>query len=293
MANASPPRRLERLAPAKINLGLHILRRRDDGYHDLETVFLHIGWADTVRVAPADTLVFTCSDASLPVDASNLCVRAALRLAEHAGIPPAAHIHLEKQVPYGAGLGGGSSDAASTLILLDALWKTRLSAESLHELAAGLGSDVPCFLGPTAQLGTGRGERLTPLEAYHFPFTLVVVKPAVAVSTADAYRWITPRDAGRPDLRALVTSNDLDRWRRALVNDFEAPVFTHHPELQVLQLGLLEAGAGYAALSGSGSAVFGVFDDARAAQAAADALAQAGLRCWCGGGYSSSSAGGM
>jgi len=278
---------LSRSAPAKINLGLHVLRRRGDGYHDLETVFLRIGWADVLQVSPDDSLRFSCSDPALPIDESNLCVRAARLLADHAGLLPSAAIHLEKTVPYGAGLGGGSSDAAATLVLLDALWNLGLEASSLHALATRLGSDVPFFLGPTAAYGTGRGERLAPLvdaagAPYRSPFTFVVVKPDVAVSTADAYRWIVPNETARPDLRTLVASNDLDRWRCDLVNDFEAPVFERYPVLQSVRDGLREDGAGYAAMSGSGSAVFGVFESAEAARISATRWTQAGFHGWCG-----------
>ncbi len=278
---------LRQNAPAKINLGLHVIRRRADGYHDLETVFLRIGWADTVTVAPADTLRFSCSDPALPADDSNLCVRAARLLAGHAGIPARASIHLEKWVPYGAGLGGGSSDAATTLVLLDTLWQLGLDAATVHKLAARLGSDVPFFLGPAAAYGTGRGERLTPLmdaadAPYRCPFTIVVVKPNVAVGTADAYRWIVPKETERPDLRALVAGNDLGRWRRELVNDFEEPVFERFPELRTVREGLLGDGAGYAAMSGSGSAVFGVFDSSERAHQSASRWTQAGYACWTG-----------
>ena len=258
---------LERHAPAKINLGLHVLRRRPDGYHDIETVFLRIPWYDTVRARPADTLTFTCSDPSLPVDEENLCVQAARRLTACAGVQRGAALHLEKRLPYGAGLGSGSSDAAATLLLLRDLWALDVPDTELARLAADLGSDVPFFLDGPAAYATGRGERLEPLvdpttgAPYACPFHVVVVAPAVHVSTADAYRAVTPSAAGRPDLKALVCSNDLARWRTALVNDFEAVAFSMHPELAQIKRTLLDAGAGYAALSGSGAALFGLFED--------------------------------
>ncbi|MEZ4702133.1 MAG: 4-(cytidine 5'-diphospho)-2-C-methyl-D-erythritol kinase [Rhodothermales bacterium] len=276
---------IARSAPAKINLGLHVLRRRPDAYHDLETVFLRIGWADAVQVEPAPDLRFTCSDPTLPADDANLCVRAARALAARAGVAPAARIHLEKRVPYGAGLGGGSSDAAATLRLLDALWNTGLGQADLHALAAGLGSDVPFFLGEPAAFGSGRGEILEPLtdpngEPYRCPYYLVVVKPDIAVGTADAYRWITPSAAGRPDLRALVAGNDLARWRLELVNDFEKPVFDRYPSLRAIRDGLLADGAGYAAMSGSGSALFGLFPSPESGRLAAIRWEHAGRHVW-------------
>ncbi|QXD15878.1 4-(cytidine 5'-diphospho)-2-C-methyl-D-erythritol kinase [Rhodocaloribacter litoris] len=277
---------LERLAPAKINLGLHVLCRRPDGYHDLETVFLRIGWADRLAARPGADLRMTCSDPALPTDERNLCVKAARALQRAFGVTHGAALHLEKHVPYGAGLGGGSSDAAATLLLLSDLWDLDAPPDRLHALAAGLGSDVPFFLGPEAAFATGRGEHLTPLmdpatgTPYRFPFALVVAVPPVHVATVEAYRLVRPRATGRPDLRAVVTSNDLARWRAELVNDFEAPVMAAFPGIRAAREVLLKAGAGYAALSGSGAAVFGVFEAEAAARAAAEAARQAGCRVW-------------
>lgn len=259
---------LERVAPAKINLGLHVLRKRPDGYHDLETVFLRIPWHDHLSVQPAAALSLTCSDPALPTDDTNLCLKAARLLAETCGVATGAALHLDKHIPYGAGLGGGSSDAAATLQLLAAHWHLSLPDGLLHALAARLGSDVPFFLGPPTALGTGRGEVLTPFD-YHFPFALVVAVPPVHVATALAYRLVRPHDTNRPDLRELVGSNDLARWRTTLVNDFEQPVFSAFPALGTVKTRLLHLGAAYAALSGSGSAVFGVFEDPHQARQAA------------------------
>lgn len=278
------PAALRRQAPAKINLGLHVLRRRADGYHDVETVLVPIAWQDRLTVEPAHRFRFTCSDAGLPTDDRNLCVRAARALAVHAGIEPRGALRLDKRVPHGAGLGGGSSDAAHTLRLLADFWQLEVPAEALHGLAAGLGSDVAFFLRDEALLATGRGEVLEPLaaEAYRLPFDLTVVMPPVQVSTAAAYALVRPSGDGRPDLRAVVRSNDLARWRRELVNDFEEPVLAGHPAIGRAKQRLLDAGAGYAALSGSGAAVFGVFErgeEARAAAAEAEAMSR-GARAW-------------
>ncbi len=277
---------LERLAPCKINLGLHVLRRREDGYHDLETVFLRLPWSDHLTARPAARITLTCSDPLLPTDEGNLCVRAARRLAGAYGVASGAALHLEKRVPYGSGLGGGSSDAAATLRLLSALWGLEPDEKALHEIAAGLGSDVPFFLGPPAACAAGRGERLTPLldaagkSPYTFPYELVVAAPEVRVSTAEAYRRVRPNAENRPDLCALVASNSLARWRAELVNDFEASVFEAYPAVQSVRDALLDAGAAYAALSGSGSAVFGVFDDPGSATAAAEAARATGHEVW-------------
>ena len=275
---------LKRQAPAKLNLGLHVLRKRSDGYHDLETVFLRILWADTLTARPAEQLTLTCSDSSLTTDETNLVMKTALALAEVCGVAQGAALHLEKRLPHGAGLGGGSSDAAATLRLLADLWKLDVAEATLHRLALALGSDVPFFLGAAAAHATGRGEVLTPLPGYHLPFWLVVVVPPVSVSTASAFARIRPHDTHRPDLRALVASNDLARWRTDLVNDFEAPIFETYPLIRTVKETLLEAGAGYAAMSGSGSAVFGVFEEEEQACAAAEAARQAEHRVWWGGG---------
>ncbi len=269
---------LERHAPAKINLGLHVLRKRPDGYHDIETVFLRIPWADRITAEPATDLSMTCSDPALPTDERNLCLQAAQRLAEAFNVDAGVVLHLDKTVPYGAGLGGGSSDAAATLEVLNLLWDVGAPHETLQTIGAEIGSDVPFFLQPErAAYATGRGEELRPLRdasgaPYRCPFALVVAVPPVQVSTPDAYRRVTPEGGDRPDLRAVVTSNDLARWRRELVNDFDAPIRAAHPEIQAVAHALTDAGAGYVSLSGSGSAVFGVYAETAAARTAAAAL---------------------
>ena len=270
-------------APAKVNLGLRVRRRRADGYHEIETVFAPLAWHDTVAAAPADALSLTCSDPALPTDGGNLVWQAAEALAGWAGIAPAAALHLDKRVPYGAGLGSGSSDAAATLRLLAELWGLDVPAAAMHALAAGLGADVPFFLVGRAASATGIGEALTPLAGadgapWRCPFWLVVAVPDAHVPTGPAYGWVTPDDAPRPPLAEAVLSDDLARWRRELTNDFEAPVVARFPAVGAALDGLRAAGAGWAAMSGSGSAVVGAFEGEGAARAAADALAAAGCR---------------
>ena len=277
-------------APAKLNFGLHVLRRRADGFHAIDTVMLRVGWSDRLSARygePGDGVTLTCSDASLPTDGGNLVVRAAEGYRSQLGEGLAkrnVHFHLDKRVPHGAGLGGGSSDAATALRLLHLLGDRvgDPAPEDLHRVAASVGSDVPFFLEAGPQRATGRGEVLEPLRhaggaAYRLPFSLAIVMPDVAVPTAGAYGLVTPNDAGRPDLAEVVLSNDLERWRRELVNDFQAPIAARHAEIrQALQL-MAGHGSGYAAMTGSGAAVFGVFErpeDARAAceEAVAGAL---------------------
>ena len=275
---------LSRPAPAKLNVGLHVLRRRPDGFHDLETVFLPIGWGDRLEAAPAEDLSLSTTDPALPADGRNLVVQAAEALRGWAGRALGARLHLDKRVPSGAGLGGGSSDAAAALRLLADLWGLRVPEPALHALALGLGSDVPFFLLGAPARATGRGEALTPLvrpsgEPYRCPFWLVVAVPPVHVGTAEAYGLVTPDDRDRPDLAAAVLSDDLGRWRSEVVNDFQAPVERAHPAVAEVRQRLVDAGAGYAGLSGSGSAVFGAFSAERRARAAARALGAA-ARVW-------------
>ena len=275
-----------RNAPAKINLGLHVLRRRPDGFHDIETVFLRISWQDVLRVEPSDHLTMSCSDPSLPTDERNLVMKAARLLQQRYGPSTGAHLHLEKRIPYGAGLGGGSSDAAAALRLLNDHWSLALGDEQLARHALELGSDVPFFLGAEAALGSGRGERLEPLidpqtdEPFRPPYALVVAMPEIGVSTGEAYAMMTPSEKGRPDLKEVVLSSDLSRWRRELTNDFEGPILSKYPEIAELKKALEAAGAGYAAMSGTGSAVYGFFTDDPAAAAAEEALRQTGHVTW-------------
>ena len=275
-----------RNAPAKINLGLHVLRRRPDGFHDIETVFIRIPWSDVLSVEPSSDLTLSCSDPSLPTDERNLVMKAALLLRRTYGASTGAHFHLEKRIPYGAGLGGGSSDAAAALRLLNDHWSLALGDDRLARHGLELGSDVPFFLGAEAALGSGRGEKLEPLidpqtdEPFRPAYPLVVVVPEIAVSTAEAYGAIMPRDTGRPNLKEVVLSRDLERWRRELINDFERPVLRNHPEIAELKKALESAGAGYAAMSGTGSAVYGFFTDTAAAAAAEEALRLSGHGTW-------------
>lgn len=269
------------LAPCKINLGLHVLRVRPDGYRDIDTVFLRIPWSDEIRLrSGVEGRGMTCSDPDLPVDEGNLCMAAALALAREARLEAGFHLHLEKHVPYGAGLGSGSSDAAAVLRGLGSVWG--VDPAVLPPLAADLGSDVPFFLGPPAARGRGRGELLEPLGGYVCPFYLVVVVPAVHVPTGPAYALVSPREDRGVDLEDLIRSNDLERWNRELRNDFQAPVAARWPEVQRVLDRVSAMGARFTAMSGSGSSVFGMCDSVATARAIALELADEGCRTWSG-----------
>ena len=270
-------------APAKINLGLHVLRKRPDGFHDVETVLHRIDWADTVTAQPAETLSMTCSDSALPTDRENLCMQAARRLAEAFEVSAGAELHLEKRVPYGAGLGGGSSDAAATLRLLNRLWSLDASPEDLHAIAAEIGADVPFFLNEVpAAYATGRGDEITALHAdaapYRIPFPVVVAVPPIEVATPEAYACVTPDDTDRPSLPSVVRANNPAHWREALANDFEAPIAAAHPEVARLRDWLRDGGAAYVSLSGSGGAVYGVFEHEAEAEVLLDAAPDGDVR---------------
>ena len=272
---------LSATAPAKINLGLCVLRKRTDGYHDLATVFHPIGWADTLTADHADTVSLTCTDLTLPSGEDNLVVRAASLLKASSGVDRGAIMHLTKALPHGAGLGGGSSDAATALQILCRLWSLDCTTTSLASLALDLGSDVPYFLQRCTAYAQGRGEMLSPLEDYRFPFSLAVVVNPIRISTAWAFRHVRVRETGRADLADVVRSNDLDRWRRELTNDFEEAVFSKWPVLRRTKSALLRAGASFASLTGTGSGVYGVFESHKCAEEAAQAAAARGCAIWC------------
>jgi 4-diphosphocytidyl-2-C-methyl-D-erythritol kinase len=245
----------------KINLGLKIIRRRTDGYHDLETVFYPIALTDAlelIRLPTTSPTAFTSYGAPIPGDpADNLCLKAwHLLKKDHPDLPP-VHIHLLKQIPIGAGLGGGSSDGAWTLRGLDQQFQLKLPAERLLDHAARLGSDCPFFIRNTPCLGTGRGDQLRPVQLDLSPFTLCLVDPGFHISTAKAFANCTPGENLIP-LQTLI-QRPIAEWRKTLVNDFEKPLFDLHPGLQTVKTTLYAAGALYASLTGSGSSFFGIF----------------------------------
>lgn len=276
---------------AKINLALRIHRRRVDGFHDLHTIFQSIELHDRVTIesrrGPFEIRGHT---PGLPLDRSNLIWKAAERLWAadgRSGEPNGVAITLDKHIPMQAGLGGGSSDAAAALIGLRRAWKMKLGPADLRAVAATIGSDVPFFLIGGTVLGLGRGEQLYPLEDLP-PLWTLLATPSFGIGTADAYTWW---DAARStgEVRQLPTVNKEIRsvfptWLalEPLVNDFESVVFERHEVLADLKAQLLAAGAAMAAVSGSGSTVFGVFATRRAADGAAarlkGRLVRAGLR---------------
>lgn len=243
---------------AKVNLGLHILRRRTDGYHDIETLFVPFyGMGDDLCVEPSGELEIRIDGCSWDPQ-TDLTVQAwRLLKADFADLPPVS-IRLAKHVPVGAGLGGGSADGAFALKCINSMFDLGLSDVDLRHYAARLGSDCAFFVDCRPMLGTGRGEVLEPFDLDLSAYEMRVEVPeGVAVSTREAYSGVRP-DASRQPLRDLL-KEPIEEWREIVVNDFEATVFPHHPEIAALKQRMYADGAIYAAMSGSGSAVWGLF----------------------------------
>ncbi len=248
-------------ANCKINLGLDILRRRADGFHDIETVMFPVrGLFDTVEVVRSGRSGATFSADGLAVDcdpADNLCLRAFRAMHDRYGVD-GVHIRLTKRVPFGAGLGGGSSDATAVIRALDALFGLHLTESESIACAVSLGSDTAFFVRNTPQLCTGRGEIMTPCPVSLAGMTLVLVKPDEGVSTREAYAGVSPCIPAVPLAERL--RRPVAEWQTMVANTFEPSVFAAHPVIREVKERLLAAGAVYAAMSGSGSAVFGLFD---------------------------------
>ena len=280
-------------ALAKVNLGLRILYRRPDTFHELRTVFQTISLADRLELQYArsrsTSVELTCSRPDL-AGPENLASRAAVRLLDAAGAKGRVRLHLEKHIPLGAGLGGGSSDAAAVLLALSSMLRPRPTWELLLRVARRLGSDVPYFLLGGRALGLGQGAEIYPLLEGP-PVWMVLAAPAIHVSTADAYRRLSPHltigswedkiDRFCSTVCAAERGYGLARdFSLDLENDFESIVFRMYPELEELKARLRRLGAHPALLSGSGSAVFGMFADRRQALRARDSLDLEGGRCF-------------
>ena len=248
--------------PAKVNLFLKVVARRPDGYHDLLTAFYPVNWHDILEIVPArgeeSTLTVSGRGVDCPPE-KNLVMRAYRALGEVAPLPP-VDIYLHKIIPDGAGLGGGSADAAFTILGLNNLFSLGLPAEEMARVAARIGADCPFFIYDRPMLATGIGDVFTPCEVRLTGVPVLIVKPDVHVSTREAYAGVTPRDPG-VDL-AEVLASSVGSWQGRLVNQFEESVFPAHPEIGALKEEILAMGAAYASMSGSGSAVFGIFPGA-------------------------------
>jgi 4-diphosphocytidyl-2-C-methyl-D-erythritol kinase len=245
----------------KINLGLHVIAKRDDGYHTIETCFYPVPWTDILEIIPSGEFAFTSSGLVIPgKESDNLCIKAYQLLQAHYNLEP-VKIHLHKVVPTGAGLGGGSSDAAFTLRLLNSIFDLKLGVPQLKELAAHLGSDCAFFIEDAPMLGSGRGEQLSPLPISLKGYYLVLIKPDIHVSTAEAYAGVKPQHPAHTV--SEIVARPIATWKDDLVNDFEKSVFKKFPAIEAIRNTLYQHGAIYASMSGSGSSVFGIFQSER------------------------------
>ncbi|MBR3500689.1 MAG: 4-(cytidine 5'-diphospho)-2-C-methyl-D-erythritol kinase [Bacteroidales bacterium] len=241
----------------KINIGLHVLRKREDGFHDIETLFYPVGaFRDELEIVPSDTFKIEIEGADWDPQ-SDLTAKAWRLLAEERGIGPVA-IRVRKGIPVGAGLGGGSSDCAFALKMLNELFSLGLSTVELEQYAARLGADCAFFIRNIPQWGSGKGDILRPAEIDLSNYEIRVELPeGVHVRTADAYKGLTPHEPAIA-LREAVT-RPVSEWRDCVVNDFEASVFPGHPGIAALKKRMYADGAIFASMSGSGAAVFGLF----------------------------------
>ncbi len=267
MARATPKKKSVRLrAFAKVNLCLHVMGKRPDGYHELRTIFQAISLHDTLEVSitpgsRALEIFMRSNDPKLPLGPENLVWRATQAIIPEIGFQGSVSIHLEKKIPVARGLGGGSSDAAAALIGMLRLTGWQVPLPRLMEIAASLGADVPFFLFGGRALAVNRGDEIYPLPNAPRQ-TIVVVSPRnIAVSTKDAYEWISAEltKSAKPPRIWGFCALCWSRQGAGISNDFETPVFSRHPRLREIRDALLERGAADAALAGSGSAVFGVF----------------------------------
>jgi 4-diphosphocytidyl-2-C-methyl-D-erythritol kinase len=273
---------------AKVNLALEVLGPREDGYHELRTLFQSVALADEIvlRLRPGPAAV-RCDDPRVPTGPDNLALRAALDLARFAKREPAVEIRIGKRIPVAGGLGGGSSDAAAVLLGLDALWRLGLGRQGLQPLARRLGADVPYFLFGGTALGLGRGDEVYPLERQLYA-QIVIVDPGVPLATRAVFarhaRKLTPRE-NSTNIHRFISSKDGGAASvRGLVNELEMAALEEAPELAArlrrIRETLREGGAGHVALSGSGSSYFGVFERAAGAEAARRRLTAAGFSAW-------------
>jgi 4-diphosphocytidyl-2-C-methyl-D-erythritol kinase len=264
--------KVEVKAPAKINIGLYVTGKRQDGYHNIETIFYPINLCDKIIIEDSDSFHFSVSDNSIGDKSTNLIVKAKNLLEEYSGEKLNYNIFLEKHIPVGAGLGGGSSDAAFVLIKLNEMAKLDLSGLELFDLALELGSDVPYFLNPKPCFAEGRGEIFHPLKIY-IDLPIVIVNPGIHVPTAWAYSLIVskPSSFNLKEITSLDSYN-LRNLADKIGNDFERIVIEKYPKIKELKRLHIKMGSIFTLMSGSGSTVFGIYPDVNLASSAAKVM---------------------
>lgn len=243
---------------SKINLGINITSKRPDGYHNIETLFYPIALTDSLELTEANETSLTSNGLKIEGSTDNNLVLRALRLMQTEYGVPDIQIRLDKRIPMGAGLGGGSSDAAATLRMLNSMYSLGCTDNDLCRLAVKLGADCPFFIHSRPMYATGIGEILTPADIDLSSYHLVLIKPDIHISTADAYANCTPRAWSTP--LTEVIAKPIDEWKDFLLNDFETTVFAKHPILAEIKASLYRLGARYASMSGSGSTIYGIFN---------------------------------
>ncbi len=246
---------------AKINIGLDVVEKRPDGYHNIETVFYPIGLCDTLDIEPAVSCTdYSFSSAGIPIDGdpeNNLIIKA-YRLLQSEYALPAIDVSIVKQIPYGAGLGGGSSDAAFTLKALNKIFELKITTKKLEKIASELGADCPVFIKNKPVFASGIGNVFSPIKLSLKDYFLLLVKPDIHVSTPEAYSLVTPQMPEK-SLKELICE-PITSWRNSIKNDFEKSVFSRYPEIETIKKQMYDAGALYASMSGSGSSVYGIFE---------------------------------
>ena len=257
---------------AKINLDLWVLGRREDGYHEVQTILQTIDWADEIQIEPSDHFEFI--EHGIEAGEDNLVVRTVRGFEKLAGQLVLARIELFKHIPSGVGLGGGSADAAVTMLGLQRLYNSEIADPAVAQFLGGLGSDIPFFLHGGRALGTGRGNEITTMED-ETDYALLVIVPPIAITTSEAYSWLTVPDKSNT-IKRFCGQQVSGSGEAQSGNDFESVVFPRHPLLSEIKNELLRAGARSAALSGTGSAIFGVFSNAEEAARAVPRVASLG-----------------
>lgn len=252
---------------AKINLGLNVVSKRPDGYHNLETVFYPINIKDEICIETIPDNTTTCYECSLSIKGinidgdlqQNLIVKAYNLVKQHYTNIPKIRVKLTKNIPTQAGMGGGSADCAYTIKMLNDMFNLKMSINEMQEMAAKLGADCPFFINPTPSFATGIGEVLTPVDVNLSQYKIVIVKPAIMISTKEAFANITPKEPEKC-CRDII-KQPIETWKEELVNDFEQSISNIHPEIIKIKNKLYELGAIYVSMTGSGSALYGIFKD--------------------------------
>ncbi len=242
---------------AKINIGLNVVSKRDDGYHNLETIFYPVKLADALELVDSDELQFTSSGITIDGNPENNLVVKAYKLLQRDFKLQPVKLHLHKIIPFGAGLGGGSADAAFTLKMLNNHFELKISSKKLQEYAVQIGADCPFFIENVPVFATGIGDQFQPVNLDLSGYEILIVKPDISVSTPEAFKNIIPQ---KPSFNLKeIEKLPIEEWRSFIKNDFEKSVFKLYPEIEKLKNTLYEMGAVYTSMSGSGSALFGVF----------------------------------